>query len=91
MHPLRPPCGAAADPPSVDICLLGNASGSAAGGGGEGREGPACAIGPAVLPAEAETAIDIGEWTAEAERPDGAPSRLCRKLTRTATPDGGAR
>ena len=115
-----------ADPSSVDIRLLANATGPG------GEEGPICVIGPvadgclvsgstrapgaiyqtvqiggtdyrvrysgpdatpekfAVLPAEAGTAIDIGEWTVEVERPEGAPSWLCYKLTRIAAPDGGS-
>ena len=45
----------------------------------------------AVLPAEVGAAIDIGEWTVEVERPEGAPSWLCCKLTRIAAAEGGAR
>ena len=43
----------------------------------------------AVLPAEAGTAIDIGEWTVEIERPDDEPSLFYYKLTRIVAPDNG--
>ena len=113
-----------ADPLSVDVRLLANASG--------GGAGPTCVIGPAadgclvsgttrapgavyqtvqiggtdyrvrysgpaaapekfaVLPAEAGAAIDIAEWTAAIERPDGEPSWFYYKVTRVAAPGEGA-
>lgn len=43
----------------------------------------------AVLPAEAGTAIGIGEWTVEVERPEGEPSWFYYKLTRIAAPGSG--